>query len=67
MFVASCGITSEYYVENEKKEKLSLVLCDDEDVNCVWGTVSPNSTEEEMVYQDLLREIVYLLHHNKRE
>ena len=42
-----------------QKEKLSWV-CNNDDVQCVWSHISPNTIEEEEVRQVLLREIVFL-------
>ena len=46
-------------IEQVKKENLFWV-CQDDDVQCVWSHISPNTIEEETVREDLLREIIYM-------
>ena len=46
-------------IEQVNKENL-LWVCEDEDVQCAWNSISPYSIEEERVRQDLLKEIVHI-------
>ena len=46
-------------IEKVQKEKISW-LCDDEEVQSVWSSISPLTIEEERFRQELLREICFL-------
>ena len=46
-------------IEQVKEENLSWV-CKDDDVECVCSYISPSTIEEEIVCENLLREIVHM-------
>ncbi len=46
-------------IEQVNKDNLSWV-CEDEDVQCTWNSISPYSIEEERVRQSLLKDIIHM-------